>query len=89
MSQLAFKTSRIPGKALGIVIAGLLSGSALAGFPASVNLSSLDGSNGIRIDGVLNGDFLGYSISKIGDFNADGQDDFIIGAPNSATRQGT
>lgn len=88
MSRLHSKASAQAVKGFGIVIAGLISGSALAAFPASVNLSGLNGSNGTRIDGVLSGDFLGYSISKTGDFNADGREDFIIGAPNSATLPG-
>ena len=88
MSHNHFKASKLTYHSLAVVIAGLISGSVLAAFPASVNLSSLDGSNGTRIDGVLSGDFLGFSVSKIGDFNADGYDDFMIGAPNSATLPG-
>ncbi|MGZ8225791.1 MAG: beta strand repeat-containing protein [Methylococcaceae bacterium] len=73
---------------ISIALAGLISGSVLAAFPVSINLSSLDGNNGSRANGIASGDFLGYSISKIGDFNADGRDDFIIGAPNSSTAAG-
>lgn len=86
MSQPTFKTSFFAG-ALGLAAAGLPISSSAA-FPANLNLSGLDGSNGTRIDGVLSGDFLGYSVSKIGDFNGDGHDDFVIGAPNSATEPG-
>jgi hypothetical protein len=45
-------------KKIPLVFLGLLSGQTLAAYPISNNLSSLDGSNGSRIDGVLNGDFL-------------------------------
>ena len=52
-----------------------------SGFAANVNLSSLDGSNGFRLDGVAEFDFSGYSVSSAGDVNGDGFDDLIIGAP--------
>lgn len=76
-------------KKIYLIFLGLLSGQTLAAYPISSYLSSLDGSNGSRIDGVLNGDFLGYSVSQIGDFNGDGQNDFAIGAPNAATLPGS
>ncbi|AUB37791.1 Ca2+-binding protein, RTX toxin-related [Nostoc flagelliforme CCNUN1] len=46
----------------------------------SLNLSSLDGSNGFVINGINEGDFSGISVSSAGDFNGDGFDDLIIGA---------
>ncbi|MBY0498470.1 MAG: integrin alpha, partial [Nitrosomonas sp.] len=46
----------------------------------SINLSSLDGNNGFRWDGVTAGDLLGRSVSTAGDVNGDGFDDVIIGA---------
>ncbi|WP_204152622.1 cadherin domain-containing protein, partial [Leptolyngbya sp. CCY15150] len=49
-------------------------------FSSSLNLSSLDGSNGFRIDGVAAYDRSGYSVSSAGDINGDGIDDLIIGA---------
>ncbi|WP_392535924.1 beta strand repeat-containing protein [Nostoc sp. C117] len=51
-----------------------------SGFGASLNLSSLDGSNGIVINGLAGGE-LGKSVSGAGDINGDGFDDVIIGAP--------
>ncbi|MCC1494328.1 FG-GAP-like repeat-containing protein [Cognatishimia sp. F0-27] len=51
-----------------------------SGFGASLNLSTLDGTNGFRIDGVAAGDQSGRSVSGGGDFNNDGFDDLIIGA---------
>jgi len=50
------------------------------GFGAVVDVSSLDGSNGFRLDGVAAGDQSGYSISTAGDVNGDGFDDMIVGA---------
>ncbi|MGA9574192.1 MAG: integrin alpha, partial [Lysobacterales bacterium] len=47
---------------------------------SSLNLSSLDGSNGFVINGVNVGDSLGGSVSAAGDINGDGIDDVIIGA---------
>lgn len=52
------------------------------GFAASINLSSLDGSNGFRLDGVEQADVSG-NVSAAGDVNGDGLDDVIIGAPGA------
>ena len=51
-----------------------------SGFSASMDLSTLDGSNGFRIDGANQGDISGWSVSSAGDVNGDGYDDLIIGA---------
>ncbi len=50
------------------------------GFDASLELSSLDGTNGFVINGVDEGDRSGFSVSGAGDFNGDGLGDIIIGA---------
>ncbi|MEZ6061914.1 MAG: integrin alpha [Planctomycetaceae bacterium] len=50
------------------------------GFPATISVSSLDGTNGFRLDGVDALDKSGFSISGAGDVNADGFDDLLIGA---------
>jgi len=50
------------------------------GFNSSIPLSSLNGSNGFRIDGIDEGDFAGIEVSGAGDMNGDGFDDLIIGA---------
>ncbi len=52
----------------------------VSGFSATFDLSSLDGSNGFRLDGVTEGDESGHSVSNAGDINGDGFDDLIIGA---------
>jgi hypothetical protein len=55
------------------------------GFNSPLSLSSLNGSNGFIINGIYGGissggDQSGSSVSGIGDVNADGIDDIIIGA---------
>jgi hypothetical protein len=50
------------------------------GFASTINLSTLDGTNGFRLDGVAAFDFSGISVSSAGDVNGDGFDDLIVGA---------
>src|SRR5262249_15875573 len=50
-------------------------------FSAVLDLSSLNGTNGFRIDGVLANDGSGTSVAGGGDVNNDGIADLIIGAP--------
>jgi len=50
------------------------------GFASSLDLSTLNGSNGFRLDGVASYDFSGGSVSSAGDVNGDGYDDLVIGA---------
>lgn len=55
-------------------------------FPAEFELSSLDGSNGFKIDGEAAGDFFGVSVSSAADINGDGIDDLLVGAPLGDTK---
>ena len=48
-------------------------------FPATIDLGTLDGSNGLKIDGEAAGDQSARSVSNAGDINGDGVDDLIIG----------
>ena len=54
-----------------------------SGFNATLDLSSLDGSNGFRLDGEKKYDFSGWSVSTAGDINGDGWDDVIVGTPQA------
>eukprot|EP01025_Chloroclados_australasicus_P019104 TRINITY_DN20290_c0_g1_i4.p1 TRINITY_DN20290_c0_g1~~TRINITY_DN20290_c0_g1_i4.p1 ORF type:complete len:364 (-),score=43.49 TRINITY_DN20290_c0_g1_i4:33-1124(-) len=51
-------------------------------FPATIELSDLDGQIGLLAFGAA-GDYAGTSVAPTGDINADGIDDLIIGAPGS------
>ena len=50
-----------------------------AGFAADIDLSSLTGANGFRINGLMASDRTGSSVASAGDVNGDGFDDVIIG----------
>src|SRR5262249_42527340 len=52
----------------------------VSGFPAKIDLSALDGSNGLRLDGAKAGDRSGFSVAGAGDVNGDGFDDIIVGS---------
>lgn len=51
-----------------------------AGFSATLELAALDGGNGVAMNGEATEDFLGWGVSGVGDVNADGVDDVLLGA---------
>lgn len=51
------------------------------GFPATLHLPDLDGTNGAIIEGRVPGELSGADVALAGDVNADGFDDLLIGAP--------
>ena len=58
-----------------------------AGTP-SLDLATLDGTNGFRLIGVDAGDLSGRSVSSAGDVNGDGFADLIVGAPYAESAGG-
>jgi hypothetical protein len=58
-----------------------------AGTP-SLDLATLDGTNGFRLIGIDEYDFSGGSVSSAGDVNGDGFDDLIVGAPGGESTGG-
>jgi FG-GAP repeat len=82
-----------PGAALGAGQSYVVFGSTST-FNASLDLSSLDGSNGFAINGIngVNSDGIsdssGKTVSSAGDINGDNIDDLIIGAPDAASGAG-
>lgn len=51
-----------------------------SGFPATIDLSTLDGTDGFKISGAAAGDHAGSSVASAGDLNGDGLADLIVGA---------
>ena len=51
---------------------------AATGFAATLDLGSLDGSNGFRLDGAAAFDFAGSAVAGLGDVNGDGIDDLYV-----------
>jgi hypothetical protein len=47
---------------------------------ASLSLASLNGSNGLRLDGSAAGDAAGFAVAGSGDINFDSFDDLLVGA---------
>jgi hypothetical protein len=50
------------------------------GFASVFNLTSLNGTNGFTVPGIVAGGNLGYSVSTAGDVNGDGISDLVLGA---------
>ncbi|MBX7157131.1 MAG: integrin alpha [Verrucomicrobiae bacterium] len=59
-----------------------------ASFGSSIELSSLNGENGFKMEGLNTGDNFGYSVNSAGDVNGDGLDDIVVGAAYALGQQG-
>ncbi len=59
------------------------------GFAATLDLTSLDGSNGFRILGAVQFDRTGEHVAGAGDFNGDGFDDLLVQGDFVGTYSGT
>lgn len=57
-----------------------------AGFDTPLDCDTLNGSNGFVMSGVAANDRAGYSVRGVGDVNADGLNDLIVGAPGFPSR---
>jgi hypothetical protein len=57
--------------------------STLAQFPAALDVTSLNGENGLTLEGANSAEHSGFSVSFAGDINNDGLDDILIGAPDA------
>ena len=55
--------------------------SARKGGIGNIDLSTLDGSTGFRIDGDAPWELVGNSVAGVGDVNGDGFDDLLLGSP--------
>ncbi|MDR6266916.1 VCBS domain-containing protein [Roseobacter sp. N2S] len=56
-----------------------------SGFAASLDIETLDGTNGFGVEGEGYQNNAGYSVSTAGDVNGDGISDILIGAPSSGS----
>jgi hypothetical protein len=54
-----------------------------APFPAVVEVSSVDGTDGFRIEGAVADGGLGHGVAAAGDLNGDGVDDVVIGSTSA------
>lgn len=58
------------------------------GFAATVDLATLDGTDGFRIDGLAASSQLGQGAVAVGDLNADGFEDFVVSAVGASGTAG-
>ena len=69
-------SGKVPGEGVSYVLFGSFS----VGKNGLIALSSLNGTNGFKLDGENSGDDSGFSVSAAGDINEDGYADLLIGA---------
>ena len=72
------------GSIVGLCVFGMATSAVDAFYPAVLELSALDGTNGFALSGIAAGDRSGSSVAAAGDVNGDGVADFLIGAPSVA-----
>ena len=65
----------------GVLALGLNSAGSAQTLPATLDLASLDGTIGFRLDGEASADYAGFAVSDAGDVNGDGIADLLVGAP--------
>ncbi len=63
-------------------------GGSSVGSSGTISLSSLNGTNGFKLDGEAGPDESGHSVSAVGDINFDGYTDLLIGADRHASDVG-
>jgi hypothetical protein len=56
-----------------------------SGHGANLDVATLDGTNGFRLEGATTSDGAGWSVAGAGDVNGDGFADILIGAPTFGT----
>lgn len=67
----------LPGVGIAYVVYGKTTG-----FDAQLSIDDIAGDNGFAVIGAQQQDRMGHAVGAAGDFNHDGIDDFMIGAPN-------
>jgi hypothetical protein len=61
----------------------LVWGGSVVGTSGVLDLTTLDGLNGVVLEGARQGDMVGECVSDAGDVNGDGRDDILVSAPMS------
>lgn len=83
----------MPGQRLWLLVQLCLTLNCLVhGWEPTFDVSTLNGANGVVVNGLLSADSAGFSVSGAGDVNGDGVGDFLVGAyfadPNGKSNAG-